>query len=65
MGHNLIQTTQKCLHTPDADQRNLDAIRRIAQAPDSERRCQHIRLRDPLILRGGRQKFAATYGLMV
>jgi integrase len=31
MGHSLIQTTQKYLHTlPDADQRNLDAFTRIA-----------------------------------
>jgi len=31
MGHSLIQTTQKYLHTlPDTDQRNLDAFRRIA-----------------------------------
>jgi len=31
MGHSLIQTTQKYLHAlPDADQRNLDAFRRIA-----------------------------------
>jgi integrase len=30
MGHTLIQTTQKYLHTlRDADQRNLDAFRRI------------------------------------
>jgi hypothetical protein len=37
MGHNLIQTTQKYPHTlPDADQRNLDAFRRIAGLPDSE-----------------------------
>jgi len=30
MGHNLIQTTQKYLHTlPQADQKNLDALNRI------------------------------------
>lgn len=34
---------------PDADQRNLDAFRRIAQAPNSGP-CQQIRLRDPLTL---------------
>jgi integrase len=35
MGHSLIQTTQKYLHAlPDADQRNLDAFRRIADSSD-------------------------------
>jgi integrase len=35
MGHNLIQTTQRYLHTlPEADQKNLDALNRIRrQAP--------------------------------
>jgi integrase len=37
MGHSLIQTTQKYLHPlPDIDQRNLDAFRRITDAPDPE-----------------------------
>jgi integrase len=37
MGHSLIQTTQKYLHPlPDADQRNLEAFRRIAGTSDSE-----------------------------
>jgi len=34
MGHTLIQSTQKYLHAlPDADQRNLDAFRCIAEPP--------------------------------
>lgn len=36
MGHSLIQTTQNLHPLPDADQRNLDAFRRITRAPDSE-----------------------------
>ncbi len=36
MGHSLIQTTQKYLHAlPDTDQRNLDAFRRITNAPNT------------------------------
>jgi site-specific recombinase XerD len=35
MGHAQIQTTQKYLHTlPDADQKNLDALDRIAGRHD-------------------------------
>ncbi|MEP6816228.1 MAG: tyrosine-type recombinase/integrase, partial [Marmoricola sp.] len=35
LGHAQIQTTQKYLHAlPDADQRNLDAFRRIADSAD-------------------------------
>jgi site-specific recombinase XerD len=38
MGHAQIQTTQKYLHTlPDTDQKNLDALTRIAGGPGSVR----------------------------
>jgi integrase len=38
MGHSLIQTTQKYLHTlPDTDQRNLDAFTRVADPGDDLR----------------------------
>jgi len=46
IGHTLIQTTQKYLHAlPDADQRNLDAFRRIAGPPPTRRYDRAWRLR--------------------